>query len=85
MGVLGLSNGLAGWMLNNNNDDEIDWGTASPRPKITPGDGASGGWPTNPRGGVIGRGGKQVPVGKPKPGKKPGKTWSNDGSSKYAV
>jgi len=76
MGALGL----AGWMMGND-DGEIDWGTAAPRPKITPGGGASGGWVTNPRGGVIGRGGKTVPVGKPKPGKKPGK----GGSSKFVA
>jgi hypothetical protein len=59
--------GLLNFMMNTG--DEIDWGVAPPRPTIRPGGGQQGGWPTNPKGGVIGRGGKQVPVGKP--GNKP--------------
>lgn len=58
-------------ILNSYDGEEIDWGTASPRPTIRPGSGQSGGWVTNPKGGIIGRGGKPVPVGDKKKPKKP--------------
>jgi hypothetical protein len=65
--------GLTDFMMNTG--DEIDWGVAPPRPTIRPGNGQQGGWPTNPKGGAIGRGVKPKPTKKPK----------GDNKNKFAV
>ena len=66
--------GLAMWMTDPDFED-IDTGTAPPRPPIVaPRPGSGGTWPTNPTPGVIGRGGKKVPPFKKKP-KKPN-SWA---------
>lgn len=57
---------LAGRLMSNilNWDEEDIGGVAPPKLPIRQGgSGQSGGWPENPKGGIIGRGGRPVPVG----------------------